>query len=255
MRGVNPIPVRRAVMPLTVVTAALTLWEIAARHRVIDTLFFSSPSAVAAELGLLVTDSGLVGHLLATVRVLGLGWFSGVAVGVALGLGLGLSGYVERVLSPFLAFMNAMPRLLLLPLFIVWFGFGLLPKVLLVLLVIVFGVALTVASGVRSVPRELVVNARVLGARPHQIIGSVYLPSVVLWIFTTSRTSLGFAFQAAVAAEFLGAAEGLGFLLVQGQATFDATRVWAVICVMLLMGSLLDQLLAVVESACTKWVV
>jgi ABC-type nitrate/sulfonate/bicarbonate transport system permease component len=242
----------RLLLPVGVWVALAASWQAASSVGYLDSLYFSSPSAVWDELGSLLRGD-LLRDVGATLLVLTVGWTSGLVVGAFWGAVLGLSRFWGSVFGPFIAFMNAMPRLLLLPVFVVWFGFGLLPKVLLVFVVIVFVVALNVGAGVREVGDDIMRNMLVMGARRRNLVVDVLVPSMAVWIISTSRSTLGFAFQATVAAEFLGAAEGLGFSLVQGQATFNADRVWAVLVVMLILGAFLDGLLSIAEARFTKW--
>jgi NitT/TauT family transport system permease protein len=143
--------------------------------------------------------------------------------------------------------------LLLLPFFLVWLGFGLLPKVLLVISVIVVIVALAVASGVREVDTSYIDNVRVLGGGKPRLILDVYAPSVALWVLSSSRTTVGYALQAAVAAEFIGSNVGLGALVVKGQGFLDVSQVFAAIAVMLVLAVILDLALSLVQRRVTRW--
>jgi NitT/TauT family transport system permease protein len=160
---------------------------------------------------------------------------------------------MRELAEPFLAFFNAMPRLILLPLLIVWFGFGLLPKVLLVITVIVLMVALNVAAGIREVRTDLLASVRLKGASRTDLLRHVYIPSVALWVTSTARVTVGYAFNATIAAEFIGASTGLGYLMYLGQSSFQAQVIWAALLLTLVVAVIMDALLAVVEARATRW--
>ena len=240
-------------LQLACVALALGLWQLASDRGWINPVFLSSPTDAWASFKALVRDGQLTGNILSTLKVLGLGWIIGLASGTALGVVMGVSRTANDFLAPFIVFANALPRLLFLPFFIVWLGFGLTPKIALVVVVIVFVVALMIASGVREVGGDLLTNARVLGANRRQLAQEVYFPSILLWLLTSSRTTLGFAFQATVAAELLGTVKGLGYLLTLSQVTVDSGGLFAVLGIMCVLGLLIDTLLGLVERRLTQW--
>src|SRR5258708_25471207 len=200
--------------------AVLLAWEWLADKGSIGKATFSTPSGIWSALRGWAVDGTLWTNAWSTIQVLMIGWAIGVALGTIIGLAAP-SRNVWDFIEPFLVFLNAVPRLLLLPLFVVWLGFGVLPKILLVISVIVVIVALAVASGIHEVDQAYLDNVRILGRRRGLLIPDLYGPSVVLWVLASSRTTVGYALQAAVAAEFIGSNVGLGALVVQGQGYLD----------------------------------
>jgi NitT/TauT family transport system permease protein len=235
------------------VALILILWQKLSEHHMIDPVFFSGPTRIWDQIKSWESSGLLWSNIGATMKVFAVGYVVGTAVGTLVGVVLGTIPLVREVLEPFLAFFNAMPRLVLLPLMIVWFGFGLFPKVLLVVAVIQFVVAINVATGLTTVRSDLLDNARLMGASHTQLILHVYAPSIALWILTTARTNVGYAFNAAIAAEFIGASAGLGYLLTLGQTALSADQVWAALVLASLMAVLIDCLLAAVERRSLRW--
>ncbi|HET8998575.1 MAG TPA: ABC transporter permease subunit [bacterium] len=190
----------------------------------------------------------------ATILVFGLGYVFGAGLGIVLGLLVGIFPALRAVAEPYIAFFNAMPRIVLLPLLLVILGFGYLPQVLLVALVIMFIVLMNVAAGVSEVRRDILNNARILGANNLALIRHVYLPSVGLWVLSSARVTVGYALQATVAAQVIGVGRGLGFRLIIAQTQYRADEMFAVFAVLLLHAVIVDMVPAVVERRVRRWV-
>lgn len=251
---------RHALQRGTVIVAQLAalalliwLWAVLSDHKVIDPVYFSSPAKVWKQLEGWVSDGTLWGNLSDSLKVFIIGYAIGTAGGIVLGVLIGTIGWLRELAEPFLAFFNAMPRLILLPLLIVWFGFGLLPKVLLVITVIILMVTLNVAAGIREVRTDLLANVRLMGASRTDLLRHVYIPSVALWVTSTARVTVGYAFNATIAAEFIGASTGLGYLIYLGESSFQAQVIWAALLLTLAIAVIMDALLAVVEARVTRW--
>jgi ABC-type nitrate/sulfonate/bicarbonate transport system permease component len=231
----------------------LFLWERGSDHGVIDPVFFSRPSAMWHQIRAWSSEGTLWGNIKTTLNVFLVGYALGTGFGIVLGVIIGTVRWVREILEPFLAFFNAMPRLVLLPLLIVWFGFGLTPKIILVVAVILFIVALNVAAGVGEVRADVLNNAKLMGAGPMQLVRHVYVPSIGLWVLSTARLTVGYAFNATIAAEFIGANRGLGFLLTLGQNSTNANQVWGALAVTVVIAIIIDTVLAAVETRATRW--
>ena len=238
---------------LAFVVVMVALWQLAANSNWINVNFFSSPSAVMRALRSLSSNGDLWNGLQHTVAVLVFGWLIGEAAGLTLGIALGVSKNVNAVLGPIIVFANAVPRILLLPIFVVWYGFGYTPKILLVVAVMVFFVALNVASGVREVEGVLLDNMRVHGANTAQLIRHVFLPAVSLWVASSARVTVGYALQATIGSELLGADTGLGSLISHGQVSFRADQIIAVLLVAAALAVVIDQVLARLERRAVRW--
>jgi NitT/TauT family transport system permease protein len=231
----------------------LTLWQLASDKKIIDPYFFSKPSQIWSTIASWESGGTLARDVGATLLVLGLGYVCGLAAGLVLGVCMGASKWFGELVEPFVAFFNAIPRLILLPLFLVLFGFGFFPQILLVVVVIVFMVAINIAQGIREVDYRLVEHVRVIGGKRRSILTLVYLPSISVWIGSTARVTVGYAFQAAVISEFAGRAEGLGYLVVYGQTTIKVQVIYAAIAIMVVVAFVLDILLGALERRATRW--
>ncbi len=187
--------------------------------------------------------------LLETLLAFGLG----TVAGMGLGLWLGLSPTASAVLDPFIKAANSMPRVILAPIFSLWFGLGIWSKVALAVTLVFFIVFFNVYQGIREVSPVLIANARMLGARKDQLLKTVYLPSATSWVFSSLHTSVGLAFVGAVVGEYLGSAQGVGYLILQAEGTFDVNTVFAGIVVLTVFALVLDAAVGRIENGLMKW--
>lgn len=187
--------------------------------------------------------------LLETVLAFGIG----TLLGLGGGLWLALSPTVSALLDPYLKAANAMPRVILAPIFAMWFGLGIWSKVALAVTLVFFVVFFNVYQGVREVSPVLLANARMLGANQRQLLRTVYLPSATAWVFSSLHSSVGLAFVGAVVGEYLGSARGVGYLIQQAEGTFDVNTVFAGIVVLTTFALLLDGLVGRVERRFMTW--
>jgi NitT/TauT family transport system permease protein len=236
------------------VVGALVAWEVAADAGIVDAFFYSQPSAAMSQLGEWVTTGYLWPHLTSTVvnGVVGyvIGAILGVVIGWVLAFGPGRTGAVGQQL---LILANAVPRLVLAPLFIIWFGTGGAGKVALAVTIVVVIIALNVYSGLMGVDQGLVHAVRIMGANRRQLARSVYLPAIIGWLLSSLRLTLGLAFAASVVAEYMGSGTGLGWVMMHGFGTFNATAAISAMTALFLVVVVLDQALAWMESRATRW--
>jgi ABC-type nitrate/sulfonate/bicarbonate transport system permease component len=247
---------RRALLILAQVAFLAFLlfaWQLAIDHGIGKKFIFGTPLGTWARLQGWLADGSLLDNLRSTMTVLAIGYVLGTVAGVVIGLSIGLSRMLEQIFEPFAVFFNSIPRLIFQPFFAVWLGFGLAAKVSLVLFVIVFLVMVSTAAGVKEVSQEHLNSARALGARPIDLLSHVYIPAMTLWITASARTTVGYAFQAAVVSEFIGANEGLGYLVVAGQANLDINTIWAALAVMLVAAIAVDSAFAAIEARASVW--
>jgi NitT/TauT family transport system permease protein len=146
-----------------------------------------------------------------------------------------------------------MPRVILAPIFAVWFGLGIWSKVALGVTLVFFIVFFNVYQGVKEVSPVVLANARMLGANRKQLLRHVYLPSATSWVFSSLHTSVGLAFVGSVVGEYLGSARGVGYLILQAEGTFDINTVFAGILVLTAFALILDGIVALVERRLMKW--
>ena len=215
--------------------------------------FFGEPVEVAKRIGQWFIGGEIYLHLGVTLLETLLAFAFGTVLGLAFGLWLALAPTSAAILDPYIKAANAMPRVILAPIFAVWFGLGVGSKVALGMTLVFFVVFFNVFQGVREVSPVVLANARMLGANRRQLLRSVYLPSATSWVFSSLHTSVGLAFVGAVVGEYLGSARGVGYLILQAEGSFDINTVYAGIVVLTACALLLDALVTVAERRLMKW--
>ena len=157
------------------------------------------------------------------------------------------------IADPYIKGLNSMPRVILAPIFGVWFGLGIGSKVALGITLVFFIVFFNVYQGVREVSPNVLASARMLGANKTQLLRFVYLPSAMSWVFSSLHSSVGMAFVGAVVGEYLGSASGVGYLILQAESTFDINTVMAGILVLTAFALVLDWMVSLAEHHFMKW--
>ena len=192
-------------------------------------------------------------HLGVTLLETVLGFFIGAIFGLGIGLWLALSDTASAIMEPYIKGFNSMPRVVLAPIFAVWFGLGIWSKVALGVTLVFFVVFFNVYQGVREVSPTLLANARMLGASNRQLLRSIYLPSAMSWVFASLHNAVGLAFVGAVVGEYLGSAQGVGYLILQAEGTFDINTVFAGIVVLTVFALILDAVVGAIERRLMTW--
>jgi len=238
---------------LIVLAAFLGLWEAGVGVGVIDPYFLPAPRDVALAVWKLVASGDLAKHLPTTLGEAASGLVIGGVLATALGIVSGRRRRLGDIVEPFAVLGNAVPRIVLAPLFVFWLGIGPTSKVALSALMVFFVVYLAVFSGMRQAEARFVEHARLLGARPLDIVREVYVPSILGWLFASLRLALGFAFSGAVIGELLGSSRGLGYLVNAASGRFDPAGILAVVFVILLVIGLAFAALSLVERRTLRW--
>jgi NitT/TauT family transport system permease protein len=216
--------------------------------------FFGEPIQVAQRIWQwFVQDADIYQHLGVTLAETMLAFGIGSVGGLAGGLWLALSPMASAILEPYIKALNSMPRIILAPIFAVWFGLGIASKVALGVTLVFFIVFFNVYQGVREVSPVILANARMLGANQRQLLRHVYLPSATSWVFSSLHTSVGLAFVGAVVGEYLGSSRGVGYLILQAEGSFDINTVMAGIVVLTAFALVLDGLVGRLEKRLMKW--
>jgi NitT/TauT family transport system permease protein len=216
--------------------------------------FFGEPVRVAERIWTwFVTDADIYQHLGVTLTETVLAFAIGAIGGLAGGLWLALSPMASAILEPYIKAMNSMPRIILAPIFAVWFGLGIASKVALGVTLVFFIVFFNVYQGVKEVSPVVLANARMLGASQRQLLRHVYLPSATSWVFSSLHTSVGLAFVGAVVGEYLGSSQGVGYLILQAEGSFDINTVMAGIVVLTAFALVLDAVVGRIEKRLMKW--
>ncbi len=226
--------------------ACAAIWEWGASSGWLDKFFFSRPSDVAQRVWKLFADGGVWAHLATTLSEAALSFAIGVAAGVVFGFLLARKQWLAALLDPYIRIANSLPRVVLAPIFLLWFGLGIWSKVALGVTVVFFIVFFNTYQGVREADPVILNNARMLGASERQLIRHVLIPSALTWIFSSLHISIGFAIIAVVVGEYLGSSRGIGYMIAQSEGVFDTTGVFAgmaiLAAVVLLVGAGVDRL-------------
>jgi NitT/TauT family transport system permease protein len=239
---------RRAVLIGRVAVAVVVLgaWQLAS-GRLVSEFFVSSPSDIVGRLVQLVVTGELWPHLTQTLVEVGAGLLIGVPLGIALGVALGTSQLLSGWLLPYVMALYSLPRVALAPLFIVWFGIGLLSKITMVVTMVLFVIFYNVYQGVRDIDQDLLDVARSFRASRLQTLRWIVLPSLTPWLVTALRLSIGIALIGAVIAELIAASSGLGYYIKLSSNLLDVTGVFAGLAVITAVAIVLDQVLGHVE--------
>lgn len=240
-----------------VLVAVLGLWEALSRAKAIDPFNFSMPSQIWDQIWTWITHGTALGSLgeqiWYTLYEALLGWVLGVVVGVVLGIALGRVTFLADVLGPYIKILNSLPRIVLAPIFVIWFGLGPVSKIASAVVLVFFPVFFNAFQGAREVDRNLVANARILGASDRRVTLQVVIPSATSWIFTSLHVSFGFALIGAIVGEYIGATKGIGLLVSQSQGTFNAAGVYAAMVILAAVALVAEGLLTFAERRIFRW--
>ena len=235
-----------------ITVVGLALWE-AASGRLIKPFWISSPSAIWTQLADWIATGELWLHVEITLTETILGFVFGAVSGIGVGLALGLNKRLAAVLDPFIIAFYSLPKIALAPLFILWFGVGLLSKVVLATFVVFFLVFYNTYAGTLAVEQELVDVLRLMGGTRGQIIRKVILPSVLLWIFTGMKISVPYALIGAVVGEMMASNKGLGYLIQAAAGQYDTSGVFAALFVLMIIATGLHTALKLSERLMSRW--
>ena len=215
--------------------------------------FFGRPLEVASVVVEWFGSGKIYPHLAITLLETLLAFAIGSLLGLGIGLWLALSPTASALSEPYITAFNAMPRVILAPIFAVWFGLGVISKVALGVTLVFFIVFFNVYQGVKEVSPVVLANARMLGASRRQLLRHIYLPSATSWVFSSLHTSVGMAFVGAVVGEYLGSAKGVGYLILQAEGVFDINTVFAGILVLTGFALVLDVIVTHAEARLLVW--
>jgi NitT/TauT family transport system permease protein len=231
----------------------LGAWHVGTEVGFLDPFFFSRPWDVFVRTWRDFVSGTIWRHLWITLVETVLAFVIGSAGGVLAGFWLARKELLSAVLQPYLKAINAMPRVVLAPIFALWFGLGIWSKVALGVTLVFFIVFFAVYQGVREVSPVLVANARMLGMNERQMLRHLYLPAALSWMFASLHTAVGFALVGAVVGEYLGSAAGLGYRIQQAEGIFDVTGVFSGMLILAVFVLLIDGIVSVVERRLLVW--
>jgi NitT/TauT family transport system permease protein len=220
---------------------------------IVDKFWVSRPSDIVARLQRWVSDGTLWFQLEITLREMVIGFAIGGTVAIATGFVLARNRVLARLIDPFMIAFYSIPKLAMAPLFILWFGIGLQPKIVLVTTVVYFLVFVNTYAGFRDVDQELIDTVRLMGASRRDVFTKVVLPSAIPWIFTGLKLAVPNALIGAIVGEIMASNRGLGFLLMNAQGQFDTAGVMAVIVLLMVMGWLINEGVNRAEGHLLRW--
>ncbi len=259
VRGIR----RLRLWQLVLLAIVLALWYVATSPDLIPPIyfdepdkaafFFGEPQKVAQRIWEWFSSGIIYEHLWVTLLETVLAFALGTALGLGTGLWLALSPAASALLEPYIKGLNSMPRVILAPIFGVWFGLDIASKVALGVTLVFFIVFFNVYQGVREVSHTVLANARILGASDRQLLRHVYVPSAMSWVFASLHNSVGLAFVGAVVGEYLGSSRGVGYLIQQAEGTFDINAVFAGIVILTVFALLLDWAVTLAERRLLVW--
>lgn len=241
----------RVLAPAGLIVALVLLWELAVYLNDTPRWMLPAPSDIARSFR---DDwSMLMMHTRVTLTEVLIGFGIAVAAGLLTGIAIDSSRIIERALYPLLIASQTIPMVVLAPLFLIWFGYGLMPKVLITALVAYFPLAVNTVDGLKSTDRELLKLMVSMGAKPWQIFRLAKVPSALPLIFSGARISVAFSVIGAVFGEFVGARAGLGYLMDRSAPQFETPRVFACIVILAVMGVSLFLIVSLVERLALPW--
>jgi NitT/TauT family transport system permease protein len=238
---------------LVVLVVFLGAWHLLTAAGIIDPFFFATPGSVLARTWDDFSSGTIYRHLWITLVETLLAFGIGTSFGMALGFWFARAPLLSAVFDPYIKAANALPRVVLAPIFALWLGLGIWSKVALGVSLTFFIVFFNVYQGVREVSPLVLANARMLGMNGRQLTRHVYLPSALSWVFSSLHTAVGFALVGAVVGEYLGASAGLGYRIQQAEGVFDTVGVFSGMLILTIFVIAIDALVGVIEKRLLRW--
>ena len=221
------------------------IWEAAVIVFAIKPFLLPAPSRVLADI---LSEPLWYGeHTLVTLQETALGFILAVLAGLVMAIGIVFSRFVEQTLYTFLVAINSIPKVAVAPLFIVWFGAGIEPKVAIAFLIAVFPIVIDTVLGLRSVEPEMLDLARSMRGSAMQTLWKIRFPTALPSMFAGMKVGISFAFIGSIVGEFVASQAGLGFVIDSAQPTFDTTRIFAAIMLLAVVGTTLFYIIELAE--------
>ncbi|MDB5590116.1 ABC transporter permease [Enterovirga sp.] len=236
----------------------LALWHLVTNYPIFGTVknaqfFFSTPGDVMLRVVREFASGEIWRHLWITLQETVLAFVFGAGGGILMGFLFARRELLAAVFDPYIKAANALPRVVLAPIFALWFGLGIWSKVALGFTLVFFIVFFNVYQGVREVSPTVLANARMLGMNERQLLRHVYWPAALTWMFSSLHTSVGFALVGAVVGEYLGSSAGLGYKIQEAESVFDVTGVFAGMVILAVFVLVIDSIVTVIENRLLVW--
>jgi len=229
------------------------VWEVLSRAGIINPFYVPAPTAVLRVVFSLFSEGTIFSHLEATFFASLVGLAIGLVLGIFLGFAAALISWVADVLEPIMLLLNAIPRVILAPLFVIWLGIEIPSKIALAVVLVAVLIFFAVYNGIKDVNELLVDRVRTLGGGRMVLLREVYVPSVTAWVLGSLKVAVGFAFTGACVGEFVAATRGLGYLLQFAQSTYHAALTIVLIFLIMAFVLMLFFCAEVIERRLLRW--
>jgi NitT/TauT family transport system permease protein len=231
----------------------LVAWELGVKLFDVDSYVLPPPSEIVEQLQVQLSDQIFWGHVWVTSQEAMIGFAIGILAALVLGTAISQISIVEKTLMPYIVAFQTVPKVALAPLFVVWFGFGMTSKIVMAAVICFFPMLINVIEGLRSADADRIQMLKVFGAGRWQIFRKVQMPSAMPFIFAGIDVGIVFAILGAVVGEFIGAQEGLGYVLLQSNYNFDIPGMFGVLVVLSVMGLIGHAVVRVIQRRVTFW--
>jgi NitT/TauT family transport system permease protein len=249
----SPIPNWRGFLVLLPGLCTLVMWELAAWQWSTVARLVSQPTEIARGIVDVISTGTIWQHLNATLTEMAVGYAIGAVSGVAVGFLCGRIKLLGDILNPYITLFNGIPKVALAPVFVIWFGIGLMSKIAIILTMVFFVVFINTFAGLRSVNEDYVAIIRIMGASHWQVVREVFLPATLPFIIVGLRAGIPFSVIGAVVGEFIAATKGVGFFINYNQGTYDTNGIFVGVTILALLVVVLDWLLSLLERRLLKW--
>jgi len=249
----SPIPNWHGFLVLLPGLFTLVMWELAAWQWSTVARLVSQPTEIARGIVDVISTGTIWQHLNATLTEMAVGYAIGAVSGVAVGFLCGRIKLLGDILNPYITLFNGIPKVALAPVFVIWFGIGLMSKIAIILTMVFFVVFINTFAGLRSVNEDYVAIIRIMGASHWQVVREVFLPATLPFIIVGLRAGIPFSVIGAVVGEFIAATKGVGFFINYNQGTYDTNGIFVGVTILALLVVVLDWLLSLLERRLLKW--
>jgi sulfonate transport system permease protein len=253
--GASAEPDRRRVIfaRLAVLLTFLGLWQLVVAVGLVDAFWISTPALIAQELWHLLESGALASDVAVTIYEALVAFVISSALGIICGLLLARSPFWDDVLAPFVLALNSLPRVALAPLIILWFGIGVMAKVVTAFTLVFFILLVNTLGGAKNVDNDIITIARLMGASERDILWKVTFPSALPWIFTGLNLGLTYSLLGVIVAEILASNHGLGYLIAASAASFNTAGVFAGLITLAVVAWLFSLIMRKVEARLLRW--
>ena len=233
---------------LTVVAWELAAWQWSSVGRLV-----SHPTEIARGIVDVIVTGAIWPHFQTTLTEMAVGYVIGAITGVVLGFLFGRVKLIGEIFNPYITLFNGIPKVALAPVFVIWFGIGVMSKIAIIITMVFFVVFINTFAGLRSVNEEYVNIVRIMGASAWQVAREVFLPATLPFIIVGLRAGIPFSVIGAVVGEFIASTKGLGYFINYHQGTYDTNGIFVGVTILALLVVVLDWLLSLVERRLLKW--